>query len=269
MMMSLILLILMYSVICTSGWIPSSSHLKPCLRKTISNAILISSFSLVNPIAGIAVNQPTVIENKGIVSLANSAEESIDKQRVTNKKDVVPIDNRIITSNKEIVSKSLFADEPIPPRDYARRLDRLEFTYFSKDDAASAFKGIKDDMDARERRSDDKMSAMEERFDVKMSAMELRSYTFSGVIFLSTVLLGYVVREEMKTEMNRTKSEMEAAAKIAKVEMDAKENRTNILMVITILTSIFSAYSALTPESKGLKIFTSIWNAVQDALHIL
>ena len=269
MMMSLILLILMYSVICISGWIPSSSHLKPCVRKTISNAILISSFSLTNPITSIAVNQPTVFENKDIVSLANSAEESIDKQRVTNKKEVVPIDKRIITSNKEIVSTTLFADEPIAPRDYARRLDRLEFTYFSKDDAAGAFKGVKDDTAALFKGAKDDAAAAFK--DLKDDVKEARAEF--GILFVVAVSLAYRDREQMRAEMaaaeNRTKTEMIAAAKTTKDEMDAKENRTNFLMVITILISILSAYSALTPESKGFKYILSVWNAVQDALHIL
>ena len=240
MMMSLILLILMYSVICISGWIPSSSRLKPCVRKTISNAILISSFSLTNPITSIALDQPKVTNNKGIVSLATSAVESIDKQAVTNKKETVSTSKQLVTNNKEIVSAAIFADEPIAPSDYARRLDRLELTYFSKDDAASAFKESRSEL---------------------------------GILFVVAVSLGYGVREEMKAEMNQTKTEMKAAAKQTKDDMEKMRNETKTQMLQTVALSssisIFSALSALSPESAGYKFFSSIWKAVQGALHML
>ena len=238
--LKLLVLLLVYFVTFVAAWKPSS-HNKP-FRNLMSQALLISSFSLINPITSIAIDQPTFTE--------------------------------------DLMSKISLAYDSMPSRVLERRLDHLEQTYFTKDDAAAAFKGVKDDTAALFKVAKDDADAAFK--DLKDYNKETR--TEIGVLFIVTVSLAYIDRSQMRTEMNRTRTEMVAAAKQTKddlekmrketkADMEKMKNETNKQMLQTLIIStsisLLTALCVWTPESAGFKFFTSIWNAVQDALHML
>jgi len=169
--------------------------------------------------------------------------------------------DRLIVNEKTGVS--IFADKPIAPGDFGRRLDRLELTYFSKEDALAAAKVAKADKAAMEQRSDAKMAAMEQRSDAKMAAMEQRGILFttalSGVLFLSAAYVNNKTVTQMKFEMEEArklvKLDMEEARKQSKIDMDGLQLRT---LAISLLLSI----SAYTSESTGYKFLVSLWKAL-------
>ena len=206
------------------------------------------------------------------------------------------ISEPITNESKQLIPTTVSSDKPIPYYDFGKRLDRIEQTMYTKEDAKNAFaafeKHIDEKMVAREKRQDEKLaarekrqdeklasmetrtdsklSAFEKRTDSKMTAREQRGMVFTaalgGLSFLFTVYL---------TDMsyNKIKSEMEAAARKAVIKEEQRDKRYDRRMtintIITLSTNVFILFiSVMNPHSIVYDGICDLWKYIQTTLHI-
>ena len=244
-------------------------RLKSC-RKFISQAFLSTTLSFT------LIHSPSIcVSNAALIS-----------------EPTLPITNE----SKLLSSTTIPSDKPIPYYDFGRRLDRIQQTMYTKEDAKNAIaafeKHIDEKMAASEKRQDEKltsmetrtdsklsafekrtgskMTSMESRTDSKMTARELRGMVFTaalgGLYFLFTVYL-------TDRSYNKIKSEMEAAARKAVIKEEQIETRIDRRMaintMITVSTNVFILFiSLMNPHSIAYDGICNLWKYIQITLHI-
>ena len=246
-------------------------RLKSC-RKFISQAFLSSTLS---------------------VTLIHSPSQSVSNAALISGY-TLPITNE----SKQLASATVSSDKPIPYYDFGRRLDRIEQTMYTKEDAKNAFaafeKHIDEKMAASEKRQDEKKASMETRTDSKLSAFEKRTGSKMaareqrGMVFTASLgVLGLFftiyltdrsynkIKTEMEAAANKTKIEKAEEARkavIKEVQIDKRiDRRMTINTIITLSTNVFTLFvtTALNPHSivtyEGI---CSVWKYIQTTLHI-
>ena len=218
--LKLFVLLLVYLIVFVSAWKPTPSHIKP-FRKVISQAFLISSFSLINPITSIAVDQP------------------------------------IVTNNKDIVSVSTFAKDPIAARDHASHLD------YDKETLEYYTTGWKKDISY--------MKASDDSYKFKAEYRQLRFYGFTLAGYGLVYRYFKFSSDEYNKQLRKEREQREAAAAAENDRADIKAWWNNIYrqeLTRPVITLLFYAFFVWTPESNGYKLVAGAWKAIQGVLHI-
>lgn len=222
--LKLLVLLLIYFVVFVSAWKPSPYHIKP-FRKLISQALLISSFStLTNPMTSIAVDQPTV------------------------------------TNNKDIVSLSTFAKDPIAARDHASHLD------YDKETLEYYTTGWKKDISY--------MKAGDDSYKFKAEYRELRFCGFTVACYGLVYRYFKFSSDEYNKQLRKEREQREAAAEKARADIKARWNNaytqelTPYLILLFCSLFLYIDRLAASPETLGYKVVAWVWKAVLGVLHI-